>query len=194
MFEGLGRTGISPFQAVLLALAAMGLCLVLVSSGRRFLGGQRLRRSLRRASEPSDVDSVATVRDAKEVMVQLDQVARRIHGRLDAKLDRLESLLREADQRIDQLARSVRAADGRPVLDVTLQAAGPKDSSGVKAVEPADPAMEAVYRLADGGLAADQIAQELGKVTGEVELILGLRRLKETSASLDAERPLSVVP
>jgi hypothetical protein len=44
-----------------------------------------------------------------------------------------------------------------------------------------------VYRLADGGLTAIDIAREVGTTTGEVELILSLRKTRAR-----AERDLDV--
>jgi hypothetical protein len=52
--------------------------------------------------------------------------------------------------------------------------------------EETDDRHAAIYRLADGGLSPAQIGQEVGKTTGEVELILALRRAKrEADKSTD---------
>lgn len=165
--------GIGFPQATMLALAAIGFLAVLLS------GWARLRRRLSaRADVAGGVERGATesaVRDIEELMTRLDGLAAQIHRRLDAKLTRLESALREADQRVDRLTRLMRQADGQPVVDVTLEEVDPL------ATEPAasSPSAHAeVFRLADSGRAPLEIARQTGLPTGEVELILSLRRAK----------------
>jgi hypothetical protein len=172
--------GIGLPRAIMLALAAIGFLAVLLS------GWARLRRRLSaRSAVAGPVQQRAAesaVRDVEELMTRLDDLAAQIHRRLDAKLARLESALREADQRVDCLTRLMRQADGQPVVDVTLEevdplATQPAASSPTAHVE--------VFRLADSGRAPLEIARQTGLPTGEVELILSLRRAK----SLQSDEP-----
>lgn len=108
-------------------------------------------------------------RDMSQLLVELSSMARQITAQLDTRAAKLELLIQEADQKIEKLA-ALRAAGG--------PAASVYPSSGVfaPADEPeVDPRHVEVYRLADGGRSAMQIAQQLERPSGEIELILALR-------------------
>lgn len=121
------------------------------------------------------------LRDTEDVMIELDRVARQVHGQLDTRFAKLETVIRDADARIEKLERLMRKAADRPTLDITLDEARPDE------LEP-PPVMESgphadVYRLADAGMDRVQIAEETGKTTGEVELILALRKAKPAAST-----------
>jgi hypothetical protein len=96
---------------------------------------------------------------------------------LDTRLAKLEALIRDADERIDRLQRLTRQVQGEPALDVTVddeEASAPSPTR----TTPAEHRHAEIYSLADQGRAAADIAHELSRPVGEVELILSLRRVK----------------
>ncbi len=174
----MGREGISAPQAILLILAFIGLAAVLISILSRHRRKSGSRERIGREGSPFVVESVH--RDVEELMTRLDDLARQVHGRLDARLDRLERAIRDADQCVESLSRLARQADGRPAVDVTLPEVPPSQPEPPSDLEELSP-HSAVYRLADLGLPAPAIAKETGRPTGEIELILSLRRVRVTA-------------
>lgn len=172
---------ISLSQIILLFLAVCGLTLVMLSTRRRLreskaLGGGSVRKRYAEFDE-----SRAARKDLDQVMMELDQLSREIHGRLDTKLARLEAVLRDADGRIEVLSRLVgearRVTGGSPVEPV------PDDPPSGHSDAGDDARYGSVYRLADQGISAVDIAREMGKRAGEVELILSLRRARKQARS-----------
>ncbi len=117
----------SASQAVMLFVAVAGLLLVLASALRTRRAARRESSSYRFEPRGTKSEETAALRDIDEAMVRLDDLARRVHGRLDAKLATLEQLIREADGCIDRLSRAVRMTDASSALDVTLPAEDPCD-------------------------------------------------------------------
>lgn len=170
-------------QAVLLSLGLAGLLVVLCSNWVARKKGRASRS--RRESVPGE-----TGRQVEELLVELDDLARSIHARLDERLARLESLLRESDRRILELSRLSSGSDDRRAMDVTLQEIDPRESlaTEIDASRFAD-----VYRLADQDLSPLEIARRTGRPTGEVELILSLRRSRH-GHSTDSTFPETLRP
>ena len=168
---GIGET--SPLQIGLL-IGGMVALLFVIARKRRGRGDTR--ESNWRAS-PMGHDQ--SIKDLGEVMGELDALARQIHGKIDLKIATLQKVIRDADQRIDELSRLQRAADGKTVLDIQLDPESPGRAFNDRPDQP----HEAVYRLADSGYTTLQIARELARHTGEVELILSLRRAKSRAGS-----------
>ncbi len=169
-------------QTAMLAVAVAGLMVVVLSTLQRRRRSKRQRTSYVRELQGKWKPEASAVREVEDVMAELDQLARNVHGQIDARLARLERLIREADQRIDRLSRSVRTADGEPSLDVTLASEAPAEADERRFESASDSLHEAVCRLADSGLSAVAIAQQVHKTTGEVELILALRRVRQAEA------------
>ena len=96
------------------------------------------------------------------VMHDAEELAQRLAAELDAKADRLERLLAEADDRLRRMGES-REPKPRRAPAVEQHPGDP------------DPLNRRVYTLADEGLAPVAIAQRLDQPTGKVELILALR-------------------
>jgi hypothetical protein len=111
----------------------------------------------------------AVEREMQSLLVELSEMARQTTAQLDTRAAKLELLLQEADQKIAEL-RALTGGDGRslPNFGVTRAAATPPPAEE-------DPRHAEVYRLADQGKTASQIAHELGRHSGEIELILALR-------------------
>jgi hypothetical protein len=102
----------------------------------------------------------AVERQMETLLVDLSEMARQITAQLDTRAAKLEALIGEADERI-----------------AAMKDAPPKEESiAPRAVlPPIDPRHAEVYRLADAGLPNRDIAQQLNRPSGEIELILALR-------------------
>tara|TARA_Y100000589_G_scaffold25550_4_gene21104 strand:+ start:1221 stop:1790 length:570 start_codon:yes stop_codon:yes gene_type:complete len=120
----------------------------------------------------------------EELMVEVEALTRRFGVQLDAKARRLENLLAQADDRIEQL----RELQGQPSLhqgevdDEQNAASGNASVQQERTPPPApieeDPLAKSVYQLADSGMDAHAIAMQLNEHVGKVELILALRKAK----------------
>jgi len=97
--------------------------------------------------------------DLEELMVEIEQMAKRLGAQLDAKAIQLEHLIEDADKKIGQ-ARQSNATIARPQQQPS---------------QPSDPLARSVYELADQGVEPTDIAQKLDEHIGKVELILALR-------------------
>jgi len=183
-----GSTGISAGQTVLLVLGLVGLTIVMRSTYRRVGRSRAQPRTSARERYAGLQQQHEVKSDVENVMLELDQLARQIHGRIDTRFAKLEAIIRDADERIERLSRLTRAAEGAPTLDVTLEHEDPYEDRSCDTPD-LDGPHAPVYRLADDGLSAADIAQEVGKTTGEVELILALRKTRR-----EAARPLDPVP
>ncbi len=133
--------------------------------------------------------------DLEDLMVEIEQMAKRMSAQLDAKAIRLERLLDETDQRIaylEQLQQRQPATSDTaisPDSSDTPDAGAPGPHATAAPPTPGftppppvddlqdDPLLSKVYQLADAGLDANAIAREIGDHVGKVELILALRRV-----------------
>jgi hypothetical protein len=108
-------------------------------------------------------------RQMQNVLVELSEMSRQITAQLDTRAAKLEMLIKEADEKI--------AALRAPVELAALPAVCPAPQLEEPAAETRpDPRHADVYSLADSGRSSREIAQELNRPSGEVELILALRR------------------
>ncbi len=123
--------------------------------------------------------------DMEELMVQLQELSRNISAQIDTKFAKLEASIRSADERIEKLQRLQRATEGQPTIDtvITDDIAPEPTSTRPPKPEPADPQHDQIYTLADAGDSVVQIAQEIGKSPGEIELILSLRNSARSRSS-----------
>lgn len=137
--------------------------------------------------------------DLQGLMVEIEQMAKRLGAQLDAKTIHLEKAMREADERIAQLQALRETGPGGgaasplpqapptdphsegvspPPPDAAASASESPDAASI-APEPdvyTDPLTQEVYALADRGQGPQSIAQSLGEHVGKVELILALRQ------------------
>ncbi len=173
----------SSTQLGLLGLAVVVLAILMNLTRRRVRRAQGAVRTDVRAEYAALQGESSAGRDAEAVIYELDQLARQIHGRLDTKIAKLEAVIRDADVRIDRLSRLGRSADGLSTLDVTLERQVPDVDVAVEKQSPVSASHAAVFRLADEGRSPAEIARQVGRTIGEVELILALRRTRESSAN-----------
>ena len=177
MPPAMGGMGISLSQIVMFAVAIIGLTILMRSTFARARNSSR--KPLESVKERyNNLSSQREARDdVQHVMIELDRLARQIHGRIDTKFAKLEAVIRHADARIDELSRLLRTAQGKETVDTTVTCTQPRET----VVTPARAGRSqnaTIYELADGRIAADEIARRVGKTTGEIELILALRRTK----------------
>jgi hypothetical protein len=116
-------------------------------------------------------------RQMQNVLVEMSEMARQITAQLDTRAAKLEALIRDADQKIA-------AMKSQPTAPQQFLSQNPPQSPPAGAPFMAestdqpmiDPRHALVYALADQGRSPKDIAQELNRPSGEIELILALRR------------------
>jgi len=140
---------------------------------------------------PSDVRSLAI--ELQHLLADLNDTSRRLAAQMDNRQTRLELLLTEADKKIARLESLARAPGTAPItppeddhadlacvtthLNAIAASIGtPISNSKDMFHAPTDPTHRRIYDLADKGQSPRDIAQQLSKHPGEVELILALRR------------------
>jgi hypothetical protein len=120
----------------------------------------------------------STERQMETLLVELSEMARQITAQLDTRSQKLEMLIREADEKIAALQRAKQDGVGTTTTTAGVSP-GPSEVQPHRPDSPAeeaiDPRHQEVYALADQGAAAPDIARQLNRPRGEVELILALR-------------------
>ena len=149
-----------------LLLWAGGVLLALWGASRilpalRARQAQQTHRASVAAPDPEDLRALA--RD-------LEELADRLALRLDEKAERLERLLARADEQLSALEDSPSPTYSNLGSARTKRAPAPR-----LVTESGDPSTERIYALADSGVGAKDIAQQLDEPIGKVQLILALR-------------------
>lgn len=120
-------------------------------------------------------------RQMQNLLVELSEMSRQISGQLDTRSQKLQMLIQDADERIAALQQQMKQGNppkSQPSLEQAWTISAPAAPSSPRAALPAEPVDEQhlrVYALADQGRTASEIARELNRPRGEVELILDLR-------------------
>lgn len=148
------------------------------------------------APRPKPTKAAPATGPTPQLARELDELGKRLADELDARADRIERLLAEADEKLARLERLTAATvqpapeSAGPLTEVkhfTAGAAGDAATSAAPTLPPGprsaaavmaeiDPLAGEVYKLADSGLPPVQIAQKLSQHTGKIELLLALRR------------------
>jgi hypothetical protein len=102
-------------------------------------------------------------RQLTELIVELEKMARQMTAQIDTRAAKLELLIEEADARLAAL----KAAGTTPMQSSPI--AAKQEISEIH-----DPRYDRIYDLAAQGQSARQIAQQLDRPDGEIELILAL--------------------
>ncbi len=114
----------------------------------------------------------------------MHELARDLTAQLDSKIRVLELLIRQADDaaaRLSQASAKSSDRDDRPVSRrVEAPPSPPRKAVPLRIAD--NPRFERVYALADAGMTAPRIANQIGSQVGEVELILSLRSEPQTEA------------
>lgn len=182
------------WEAGLLLAGILFILLAVFSLGRSRKKNQQANPGITAREQIERVRQRQGVRDDLQgLMVEIEQMAKRLGAQLDAKTIHMEKTLREADERIAQLkalhetappnapatAPSNEPADqpSEPAAPPQAFTPPPETPPAVPTDEPyVDPLTRDVYALADAGKGPQTIAQELREHVGKVELILALRQ------------------
>ncbi|RMD62599.1 MAG: hypothetical protein D6824_06545 [Planctomycetota bacterium] len=180
------RTNSGPLATMLLTAGVAVLTLWAVLALRRRL--RRRRQSARTPTKPPTA-SVSQSRvdrqraEIEQLMVDAEELVRRLAALLDNKaaraeqtLDRLEARLREVERHAALLPSDPASARMRPNSSAPETAAQPTAPASVleTTTAPMDPLREEVVKLAGEGLTPVEIASRLNEQVGKVELILAL--------------------
>jgi hypothetical protein len=119
-------------------------------------------------------------RQMQSLLVELSEMARQITAQLDTRSQKLEMLIQDADQRIAALKQFEKQPPDRPAViayspAMTRNISIPEPAADVPVEQHQIEQHQTVYALADQGRSASDIARELDRPRGEVELILALR-------------------
>ncbi|MEM1072275.1 MAG: hypothetical protein AAGB48_11195 [Planctomycetota bacterium] len=161
-----------------LLMAAAGVILVIVTLRKT------KQRAMQRAAEPeyTPQERLAAIRERADSESGIegraaraaDQI-RELTAVLDTRIETLDVLIGQADDRLARLERSMRSqspsdtgAHAGPRLQTAAASEHGESTIGS--------AKREIYALADQGLSPSEIAQRLNQHTGKVELILALRR------------------
>lgn len=165
-------------------LLLLGLLLVTFWLINNLVKRQRRRRS---GVEPTSRQQVERNRQLQgmqgrleQLMVEIEQMAKRLAAQLDAKAMHLEKLLEEADAKARELQQLSRPTEApiRPAAAVRQAVAQHAHTAPLidgDSTDSSDPLAATIYELADAGLDAASIAKQLDEHVGKVELILALR-------------------
>lgn len=185
---------ISSQQIAVLAVVVVATVLMLLSTRRKIREAQNTPRAYARDQYRRLKEEKQAIGGAQEVMLEMEQLARHIHGQIDTRYAKLEALLRDADRKIAELKRLSATGDATRGLDVTIDGAADEtagESSEATTAPAADLLHAAVHRLADAGLAPSEIAAEQDRTIGEVELILALRKTRMSADKKSLASPAS---
>jgi hypothetical protein len=170
-------------QLALLGIIVAVTTIMLISTRRKIREAKNTPRTYARELYSRLKEEKTTINEVQEVMIEMEELARHIHGRIDTRYAKLEKVIRDADERIDKLSRLVRAAQGDATADVTVADTEPSKDSRSDKPEEVPAAHADVCRLADAGLRPMDIAKEVGSTIGEVELILALRKTRRAATA-----------
>jgi hypothetical protein len=136
-------------------------------------------------------------RDMQNLLVELSEMARQITAQLETRAAKLQAMIDEADRKIEELKRLERHADTEhaplstgsdandarptpatmaqphPMMRLVPQEQPPGETAD--APDDTNDRYAEIHALADQGRTPGQIAQQLGRPIGEIELILALR-------------------
>lgn len=165
---------------VLLALCLVTLSLMLlrIRRGRRSAApNPSIRRELNAMRGRSELH-----RSGDELLIQLEEMARRINAQVDTKFAKLDRVVMDADERLAKLEAALRRADRLAAAGFSSSKSEPSGAGAqaapVRADRPTDTRHAGVYDLADAGNPPVEIAERLEMPLGEVEVILNLRNFR----------------
>jgi len=155
------------YEAIAAAAMLLGVLLIGYAYRRNLLS-----RWVARA-KPDQAPPHATPVAVDPLHADLNELTERLAAQLDQRAERIERLIAQADERIRTLANAT-AAKGPQTRG--LERGSERGLSLSRMPDEVDPSHRDVYDLADEGLTPVEIASRLERPTGQVELILNLRR------------------
>jgi len=170
-----------PGQWVFICVGGLGILYILLRSGRKRKGDPLARTP----GQGSLAQQRSVERQMQNLLVELSEMARQITAQLDTRTTKLALMIDDADEkaaRLQRLLDECRATLASPPAPVAPPPHPSPDPSSAPAFEPslaladeADARHQQVYALADEGRSAPDIARQIDRPRGEVELILALR-------------------
>lgn len=162
---------IEPRQMMLLAVVVAAVSLMVITTRRRLRDRGTPPRAYAREQVARIKEQQGVKGDMETLLAQLQELARDVNAQLDTKFVKLETILRDADERIATLSR---------LAGESKKGGGDVMIDGSATSQPAIRDRHAkVYELAAAGKSIPQIAQATGRTRGEIELILNLRQAAE---------------
>jgi hypothetical protein len=110
--------------------------------------------------------------DLEELAVQVQEIAREQIAKADVKIRMLNQLMIEADQKKQELENLLIRDLPAPKTENPIA-----ENRPVEPPRPSNPLHEKIFSLSDTGKSALEICGETGLEIGEVEMILGIRKL-----------------
>lgn len=178
----------------LIAIGSVMMIFVIARMLRRQTANRRAhatepRRQRPTPTTPAGTGATATRDRLERLMTDAEELTRRLAAILDNKAARIEVLIEHADQRLQALEAANNAAaplaqsnipDAKQATtNLSLTEPPPRTPIENPTATPSnalDPLHRKVYDLADEGLNPVDIARQIDRPTGQVELILALRR------------------
>ncbi len=114
-------------------------------------------------------------RQMQNLLVELSEMTRQITAQLDTRTQKLQMLIEDADQRIARLQQLEKSPAEPRAERFTEPRRLEQDASAMFKPAAVDSQHQQVYTLSDQGRSAPEIARELNRPRGEVDLILALR-------------------
>jgi hypothetical protein len=173
--------------AELSPLADIGIPLLgvlLITIGMMMGIRKKRRRASANTSAREHVDELrqkqAVRGDLEQLMIEVEQLAKRFGTQLDAKTMHMERLIDEANQKIDELKQLELARQNAPAPQPPQASPLTPHDTGLtpqaSAPSPDDELKRSVCDLADKGHGPVEIARRLDEHVGKIELILALRK------------------
>lgn len=131
---------------------------------------QRRKLLKQQALKPAAARSM-TIAESQQLQRDVADLTEKLAHQLDVRAARLEKMLEQADQRIATMEKLLAAKPAPVMIEPKPRSSTPLQGLDTPALQHRD-----VYALADEGLTPVQIAQRLSKPTGQIELILNLRK------------------
>lgn len=149
---------------------SLHLILILLGAAALTVALLRARRRPSASRPPGTFDDPALDpprRDLERLLADIQDLSREHIARLDTKIRLLDQLIQEADRKQRELSALLARTGGAP-------APHPEQPPPSR---PANPLHDQVYALHDAGRELLDICSATGLEKGEVELILGLRKM-----------------
>jgi hypothetical protein len=173
-------------QAAILGVIVVAITLLLRSVRRKLREAANTPRTYAREHYRRLQEEHTVVEDVGKVMLQLDALARDVHGQMDTRFARLGEAIREADARIASL---------RALLEIGCSPSGalheaPPGTAGAAEKPENDETDVLVLRLAAEDVPPDEIARAVGRSVSEIRLILACGHDRSSSTVDPAAAPI----
>jgi hypothetical protein len=158
------------FQWVLIALAVASLFYAVIRPAMK-----KTKDPLAKTPSMSSLSHQRNVeRQMQNLLVELSEMTRQISAQLDTRTQKLQMLISDADERITELKKLQNMPPSQPIAQPRATVT-PSVTRNIPIPDPVDEKHRPIYALSDQGKSAADIARELSRPAGEVELILALR-------------------